>query len=935
MALIYDSSHSGQEIDAAVDAVQTTIPSQLTQIGSKLDEIESDTVWNKAQTLSSAQKAQARANIGAVSNEEVAQQISVVNSKIDNIKPINLTNNGTITNLADEEDITSENNLLKLKDRHNYVILRSNKTFASQVTQANTIYEIRYDFDLGGASVTIPNNCVLEFDGGSLSNGSIVGNNLIVDSSASNTTNITFTNGCNFVGECVRASNIGMIPNNSNYAAHNSRIINILLSKHLNLIVDDLYYISGKHNIDYGFTCIGENFGELIWLPDSEDYVRNYAFQIIEGGSVFFNGLKMVGYNGSLWHVFIYSSIETPFVIDTINIENCDISGGNFLLVECNDLDFSVQEYGVNVFTARNNYIHDITTVHRSTASSPIYCFCLSDCPIIKKNIFENNRALRINGEVLNQGTTNEFLNTLKYIPEECPVECYCNTLDNTGYICDNTGYICLVLIEKKILLYKDNIVRNVISITEESAATYDIYGSVNELYYESNTCRNICNILTDKSIGHAAFAYSKRKVTDSYFSCRKIINSSFINRYDEIYNFIKNDIDYTNYDEFVGKVSAGAMGWAYPNTNPDTPFDLVEKINNYIDVGVSKLKNTGSDPTALRCSFIKNTITASELAGPLLFAYPSCIFIVQNNTFNLNVLEVIRPFSGSSLYYTGCKLIFTDNTILKNWLFISNNNYEQLVIKDNIELEGLNTYFSSHFNCTNAVFDHHFKLSGKAINITNVNGNGFGIGEYTITREVGSSDAPIRIYHHIGQDATQYYKFNVSIYPQGYQDTLYLILNATQSILFNRDRTVYKEFLPNDSNFSLFVRDGAVLVFNIGSVNYLDTSSAIFFNMHASSTSLFTFTTTIKQLTSNPSVSVKGDADFSGSIPTWYNGSKWIDANGYTAKSKKGTTDTRPTLTSSDSGFQYYDTTLGKYICWNGTAWVNMDGTSLSSTTA
>lgn len=40
MALIYDSSHSGQEIDAAVDAVQTTIPSQLTQIGSKLDKTE-------------------------------------------------------------------------------------------------------------------------------------------------------------------------------------------------------------------------------------------------------------------------------------------------------------------------------------------------------------------------------------------------------------------------------------------------------------------------------------------------------------------------------------------------------------------------------------------------------------------------------------------------------------------------------------------------------------------------------------------------------------------------------------------------------------------------------------------------------------------------------------------------------------------------------
>lgn len=29
--------------------------------------------------------------------------------------------------------------------------------------------------------------------------------------------------------------------------------------------------------------------------------------------------------------------------------------------------------------------------------------------------------------------------------------------------------------------------------------------------------------------------------------------------------------------------------------------------------------------------------------------------------------------------------------------------------------------------------------------------------------------------------------------------------------------------------------------------------------------------------------------------------------------------------------GFQYFDSDLGKYICWNGTAWVNMDGTALS----
>ena len=82
---------------------------------------------------------------------------------------------------ADEEDITSENGLLKLKDRSalngmGYIILRKNKSFAEQVIKANTIYEVRYDFDLNGAEITIPENCVLKFNGGSLSNGTINGN---------------------------------------------------------------------------------------------------------------------------------------------------------------------------------------------------------------------------------------------------------------------------------------------------------------------------------------------------------------------------------------------------------------------------------------------------------------------------------------------------------------------------------------------------------------------------------------------------------------------------------------------------------------------------------------------------------------------------------------------------------------------------------------
>lgn len=85
-------------------------------------------------------------------------------------------------NDADEEDITrNADGKLQFKDRTygdgmGYAILRKDKTFAGQVTKANAIYEIRYDFDLGNTTVTIPANCILYLNGGKFSNGTIAGN---------------------------------------------------------------------------------------------------------------------------------------------------------------------------------------------------------------------------------------------------------------------------------------------------------------------------------------------------------------------------------------------------------------------------------------------------------------------------------------------------------------------------------------------------------------------------------------------------------------------------------------------------------------------------------------------------------------------------------------------------------------------------------------
>lgn len=45
------------------------------------------------------------------------------------------------------------------------------------MNQPNTIYEIRYDFDLNGETIEMQEGCTFKFEGGSLCNGKIVGNN--------------------------------------------------------------------------------------------------------------------------------------------------------------------------------------------------------------------------------------------------------------------------------------------------------------------------------------------------------------------------------------------------------------------------------------------------------------------------------------------------------------------------------------------------------------------------------------------------------------------------------------------------------------------------------------------------------------------------------------------------------------------------------------
>ena len=130
------------------------------------------------------------------------------------VKDMLAASGATITNLPDEEDLTDVHGVLKLKDKdynpNTYSgfgrkILRKNMVNGVNVltqrmiSKPNTIYVIQYDYDLQGTEITVPENCVLDFQGG-ISNGTIIHNNTLYSG------NISYRN-VNLYGKCYNEFN--------------------------------------------------------------------------------------------------------------------------------------------------------------------------------------------------------------------------------------------------------------------------------------------------------------------------------------------------------------------------------------------------------------------------------------------------------------------------------------------------------------------------------------------------------------------------------------------------------------------------------------------------------------------------------------------------------------------------------------------------------
>ena len=214
-----------------------------------------------------------------------------LNEAVASITPITIE--GNVTNAPDEEDLTSYNNgeedVLRFKDKaytpltysglgrkylRKNIVNGANILTSAMVADANTVYHIQYDYDLGGATITMPAGATLKFEGGSLKNGTIEGNGTsIIAGNVKIFDTITFSG--TFTGS-LNAFWIGAKSKDSNF--DNSPILQAWFTSYsakfrvIEFPLDNYYFLTPcvKNNTNRYREIRGNNSNFYVNIPDAE-----------------------------------------------------------------------------------------------------------------------------------------------------------------------------------------------------------------------------------------------------------------------------------------------------------------------------------------------------------------------------------------------------------------------------------------------------------------------------------------------------------------------------------------------------------------------------------------------------------------------------------------------------------------------------------------
>ena len=822
--------------------------------------------------------------------------------------------------LPDEEDITQSaineqgNTYLSLKDREynpsefsskGYKILRKNITevetptgrvkknilTSAMIDKPNTIYEIRYDFDLNGAEISIPENSELMFNGGTISNGDY--KYISIEHSI------------------VKASKVGFKEGSSSaIAKRNGMLLGTLLANGIGIDFENKEYsifinktvVCNYLKLSNGILNIDTN---ILSIFDVKDNVNNSYICL---DNIIFNNASDQG--SSIWLYRIARNLDLYYNYITVN--NCTFENISLYWAEFADFNPSVHKCGVTNFSFRNSRIYNSTST-----------FCLLDNCFYESCTIQNNYIRNNAYTVFYFGNNSDFVNFNTKNLGNLLFENNVHINDENFLSASNSDYICTLLTEGQYVIIRNNIFENIRAF---NSTVYAFYGSANVLECSDNIIKNVFNInectypiipLTENNSYNEIFKSKGGEYgINPNYNIRKFHNN--IVRIERA-NYIKAmkickefPDDYAYYD----KVQLRTKLYA-----PAQPVSI-EFTNNDIDIeGLLITNRSGGD--IINANFSNNEITfynvvaldytqgiedKEDREGTLLFTvcndYSGDV-IIKNNIFRSNNTKVISTLNLCNISYRG-----TENTLLKGGMITITDN-----TACNLSLNAISDYDPT----VNYNFNNNYYVCNN-IDISSTPRNIFASVMYAPTvGEVVINEPVCCTLITNSKNVDLYYSM------KGIKPGLELFSRYVQIPLLEENESILVEYTDIYNNIKRYEIYKDNSTFYVGS----DTNSVN-----------TTLDTTYYDYGDTGGISIRYEKDINALQVFFFIGKETVNEMysirikyfpyRLNLKQKKGTSASRPTLKSSDIGYQYYDTTLKKFVVWNGTEWTNMDGTTL-----
>ena len=895
--LVQDATAAAQAAASSAQSAADDAAAALQKfntIKAAIDALDPTSTEGSIQTLA-AKQGLLEANLNALGLKVSSNESNIANlqQEIDEIEPIVI--NGDVTNAPDEEDVTTDsNNLLKLKDRptavnqKGYKILRKGASLASQMVDTNTIYEVRYAFDISDLE-TIPSGSRFKFNGGSLVINGVKITNLEID-----------------------ALDAGMIPNVARFANYNAERLVSIINAGFSLVVNDSFYIGQASTAITSDVKIKGN-GKLIKTSGST------SFEIGSQISIDIQGVSFVGDYAASTQTFaiLFDVPKTLHIYNPlVKFVNCHIDNVRVYSHIADDVDQTNVKDGVKNFVFRNNTITNIG----------YYCVRLQNCLSEQAEVVGNDIS-NFMSVVFDFAVDNNYQNCsftrMKYLKVES------NTIDNSDYVMVDgytTGYFTPFLIEAETCVFNNNSIKNIIcSATQTPVPVYAAYISCDKVEFRNNYIYNVINV--GDSTYNECF---KAKGTTGGASERVIKNNTYIVSSDvtEGYN--------TPSIKFFSLQTSGSLVCRLLDISDNTV--LVDSCN-FAWGAASELiyKN------AYLC---RNNVVCNGLASNAVE-----MFRLRANSDNDGVVNII----GNKM--TAINATGSAATILRE-----QSGYK-IEIRDN-ELANMTSFgqFNTRYSNLEIISKgNKFVMSSNpgAIRVYNMNVVDDEIilynepnciiypdlvDSFSFALKMGNKTFGLVKFNWSGSNSTGLYKMTLDCAIG--KSSVYCRADTTEVIAISDSGSVQPSISRTAQTESVSIGFPLSTTIGLGSATIAENEVAISPSSYIKD---FKPSIIVEKYQSLPNINAFGGRWILSNSNGMYNSSLrpyltfynnrlgyvingvFCSPNGLKDGSPAGTTADRPSLRTPDAGFLYFDKTLGKVIVWDGGAWKNTDGTSLT----